>query len=409
MVDNNETNRLVLSEQLKSWGCYFDEASSGAEALDKLRAAAAEGRSFDIAIVDMQMPKMDGEILGRKIKEDSAIKDTILVMLTSIGRRGDAARMKEIGFSAYLSKPVKQSQLHDCLATVLGIKTTEKDDPSKHFVTRHTIAEVQTGKLQILLAEDNEMNQKVAVNILKKMGHRVVVANNGKEAVKAFEDGNYDLILMDGQMPEMDGFEATSEIRKKENGTDQHIPIVAFTAHAMKGDREKFISSGMDDYITKPLIREFFVEVITRCVKKTEKLKLEPGKQEAKRSVCILVAEDNPVNQKLAKVVLTKAGYQVEVANNGKEAIEKFTGSPGVFDLILMDVQMPEVGGLEATMTLRDKGYDKIPIVAMTAHEMKSDRTKCFEAGMDDYITKPIKKELVFEMVEKWVFDKEVS
>ncbi len=253
VVDDNETNRLVLKEYLKSWDCRFDEASSGAEALDKLREAAAGGHAFSIAIIDMHMPQMDGETLGRKIREDSELSDTILVMLTSIGQRGDAARMSEIGFAAYLNKPVKQSQLYDCLVTVAGRKTAGKDGPSEPIVTRHSIAEAQKGKLLILLAEDNEVNQKVAANILKKMGHSVVVANNGKETLEAVEDGKHDLILMDVQMPVMDGLEATREIRKGERETGTRIPIIALTAHAMKGDREKFIGAGMDGYMTKPI------------------------------------------------------------------------------------------------------------------------------------------------------------
>ena len=217
-VDDNETNRLVLKEQLKSWDCRFDEAARGAEALDKLREAAADGYPFDIAILDMQMPEMDGETLGRKIKETPDIKETILVMLTSVGHRGDAARMQKIGFSGYLNKPVKQSQFYDCLATVLGRKAVGKDGPLQPLVTRHSIVENRGAKLLILLAEDNVMNQKVAASMLKKMGHNVVVAYNGKEAVQAFEDKKYDLILMDGQMPVMDGLEATKEIRKIETG-----------------------------------------------------------------------------------------------------------------------------------------------------------------------------------------------
>jgi len=283
-VDDNETNRLVLREQLKSWDCHFDEASSGAEALDKLREASAEGRPFSIAILDMQMPEMDGETLGQKIKEDPDIKGTILVIHTSVGQRGDAARMQQIGFAAYLTKPVKQSQLYDCLAMVAGRKAVGKDESSEPIVTRHSLAEAQKGRLRIMLAEDNEINQMVAANILKKMGHSVVVANNGQEAVQAFEDGQYDFIAMDGQMPVMDGLEATREIRKKERGTNRRIPIVALTAHAMKGDRERFLAAGMDDYMTKPINPE---ELSVKLEKWTNKENGVPSSEkEAEEKVC---------------------------------------------------------------------------------------------------------------------------
>ncbi len=297
-VDDNKTKRLVLKEQLKSWDCHFDEASSGAEALDKLRKAAAEGHPFDIAILDMQMPEMDGETLGRKIKEDPDIKATILVMLTSIGQRGDAARMKEIGFSAYLTKPVKQSQLYDCLATVLGIKTAGKDGLSESIVTRHSVAEARAEKFQILLAEDNAMNQKVATNILKKMGHNVVVANNGKEAVEAVEKSEFDLVFMDGQMPVMDGLEAAKEIRKRERSTGTHIPIIALTAHAMKGDREKFLAVGMDDYITKPVKRDMFFEVIARVMKESN------GAMSSEKEVTEMAEQSLPIDMKEALEVM---------------------------------------------------------------------------------------------------------
>ena len=286
-VDDNETNRLVLRDQLESWGCHFNEAPSGTEALGKLHTAATEGCPFDIAILDMQMPEMDGETLGRQIKKDPDIKDTILVMLTSMGHRGDAARMKKIGFSAYLNKPVKQSHLYECLTTVLGKKGAGEDGHSESIVTRHSIAEAQTNKLQILLAEDNEMNQKVATNILKKMGHSVVIANNGKEAVEAVKENEFALVLMDGQMPVMDGLEATKEIRRLEQGSrlrppaadfgvasrsrrPVRIPIVALTAHAMKGDREIFLAAGMDDYITKPVKRDVLSEVIDKVMQEKD-------------------------------------------------------------------------------------------------------------------------------------------
>ena len=188
----------------------------------------------------------------------------------------------------------------------------------------------------------------------------------------------------------------------------------------MERDAKKCEEAGFDGFLSKPVNRKKMYQMVEKIFEKKKdegkKDKADGHKimtqysarEEMKHSVTILLAEDNPVNQKLAKIMLTKAGYQVEVANNGREAVEKFSKSPEDFDLIFMDVQMPEMDGMEATQTIRNKGFDTIPIVAMTAHAMKGDREKCLEAGMDDYTTKPIKREIVFGILEKWVFNRKV-
>jgi signal transduction histidine kinase/DNA-binding response OmpR family regulator/HPt (histidine-containing phosphotransfer) domain-containing protein/HAMP domain-containing protein len=266
VVDDNATNRQVVTEQLGSWGCHTEEASGGLQALDRLRQALAEGRRFDIAILDMQMPEMDGEMLGRKIKEDPDLKDTILVMLSSMGHPGDAAYMREIGFAAYLTKPVKQSHLYDCLATVTGRKIEERSKATeKPLVTRHSLAEGRKRKVRVLVAEDNITNQQVALNILEKLGLRADAVADGREAVKAVETVPYDLVLMDVQMPEMDGFAATREIRNSKSDI-RNVPIIAMTALAMKGDRERCLEAGMDDYISKPIEPQQLVKKIETWV-----------------------------------------------------------------------------------------------------------------------------------------------
>ena len=310
MVDDHSINRLVFRVYLESWGCRFDEAENGNQALSKLRDAANRGDPFYLGILDMQMPEMSGETLGLKIKGDPAIRDMPLIMATSVGQRGDAERLKRAGFAAFLTKPVKKTVLFDCLRIVLGLKDDPSKDAAKQIITGFTIEESRVDekksdrKLRILLAEDNMMNQKVAKNMLKKMGHSVVVANNGAEAMKAYEESEFDLILMDGQMPVMDGLEASRRIRELEveaqsskveaqsskveaqssklkgeslGGEEsdvgfqgatrlEHVPIIAVTANAMKGDRERFLASGMDDYITKPLKRKVLEEAIGRVI-----------------------------------------------------------------------------------------------------------------------------------------------
>ncbi len=265
IVDDNATNRLVLSEQLTSWGARHAQAEGASQALELLRAAHAQGDPFRIAVLDMQMPEMDGESLGKSIKSDPDLRDTILVMMTSMGRRGDAKRLEGVGFSAYLTKPVKQSQLYDCLATVIGVAVAEAGASEVSLITRHTISEARRLKVRILLVEDNLTNQQVAQGILGKLGFSADIAGNGSEAIKALESIVYDLVFMDVQMPVMDGFEATIAIRSGKTAVlNPGIPIVAMTAHAMKGDRERCIAAGMDDYIPKPISPKSLAGILDR-------------------------------------------------------------------------------------------------------------------------------------------------
>jgi CheY-like chemotaxis protein len=253
-VDDNATNRCVLQKQLTSWGCRIENASDGFQALDLLHSAVAENDPFEIAILDMQMPEMDGETLGRQITKDQRIKNTILVMMTSMGERGDVKRMEKIGFSAYLTKPVKMSKLHDCLAMITGANQKAAKRRHKAIVTKYSLAELKKQNVRILLAEDNLVNQKVAIKFFGKMGYNVDVAANGKEAIAALSIHKFDIVFMDCQMPQMDGYEATGEIRNADSPVlDHNVPVVAMTANAMKGDREKCIKAGMDDYLAKPI------------------------------------------------------------------------------------------------------------------------------------------------------------
>ncbi|MCX6564127.1 MAG: PAS domain S-box protein [Candidatus Aminicenantes bacterium] len=276
VVDDNATNRQVLAEQLESWGVRHAETESAAGAVDMLRAARAEGDPFRIAITDMQMPEMDGESLGRAIKADPAFGDTHLVMMSSLGKRGDAKRLKDIGFSAYLTKPVKQSQLYDCLAMVLGGGAEPDKTPDTALVTRHTLHEARRRNVRILLAEDNPTNQQVAQSILEKLGFGADVVPNGRKAIQALETIRYDIVLMDVQMPEMDGFEATRAIRSGKTGVpNPGIPIIAMTAHAMKGDRELCLQAGMDDYITKPIAPQALAEALEKWMDKAQEQQLK--------------------------------------------------------------------------------------------------------------------------------------
>jgi CheY-like chemotaxis protein len=254
IVDDNATNRFVLQRQLTSWGCRIESASSGVPALEQLHGALDENDPFDIAILDMRMPEMDGETLGKKIKNDRRLKDIRLVMMTSVGQRGDATRLEQVGFSAILIKPVKMSKLHDYLSTLSGTKhqrSTPCDLPV--IEAKHGFAEKQKHDASILIAEDNFLNQKVATNFLDVLGYDFDVVSNGHQAITALSKKPYSMVLMDCQMPEMDGFQATGEIRNPASRVLNHqIPIIAMTANAMRGDREACIKAGMDDYLAKP-------------------------------------------------------------------------------------------------------------------------------------------------------------
>jgi CheY-like chemotaxis protein/nitrogen-specific signal transduction histidine kinase/HPt (histidine-containing phosphotransfer) domain-containing protein len=263
IVDDSPTNREILAAQLNAWGTRSEETSDGPGALIALARARDAGDPFAAVILDMQMPGMDGEDLARAIKTDPTLAQTILVLMTSIGNRGDARHMEELGFAAYLVKPARQSDLFDCLATVLaGASATQ---PVRPIVTRHAIREMRRGSLRILLAEDNITNQQVALGILRKLGLHADAVANGAEAVSALETIPYDLVLMDVQMPTMDGFEATLHIRDRQSTVLNHnVPIVAMTAHAMQGDRERCLEAGMNDYVTKPVSPQALSEALAR-------------------------------------------------------------------------------------------------------------------------------------------------
>ena len=261
VVDDNATNRHILREMLLAWQMSPALAESGPEALVLLEQANAEGTPFSLILLDAQMPGMDGFSVVESIKQDARLAKSVIVMLTSGGFRGDAAKCRELGIQGYLTKPIKRSDLLEGIKAVLGSQTAAAASPA--LVTIHSLRESR-GRLRILLAEDNHVNQVLAVRLLEKRGHVVVVAGNGKEALEALNKQAFDLVLMDVQMPEMDGLQTTAAIRKGEMKGGKHIPIVAMTAHAMARDKERCLDAGMDDYITKPIRPEQLDDVLNR-------------------------------------------------------------------------------------------------------------------------------------------------
>ncbi|MCX5723419.1 MAG: response regulator [Nitrospirae bacterium] len=287
VVDDREINRRVFELYLLKWGLHSTLAESGEVALQLMREAVAQGIPYDMAIIDSDMAGMNGLQVAQAIYAGPALRSTRMVLLSSAGRRGDAKAAEAAGVAGYLTKPVRESHLHDCLAAVMGLRRGQPGSggagavgaPGQGLVTRHVLAEAKrkTG-IRLLLAEDNVANQKVAIYMLEKMGYRVDVVANGMEALEATARIAYSAVLMDCQMPEMDGFAATRAIRLREAGLGTgdgyspalRLPIIAMTANAMKGDRERCLETGMDEYISKPVKPQDLAQVLASLLEPFE-------------------------------------------------------------------------------------------------------------------------------------------
>lgn len=267
IVDDNRTNRRILEGLVTRWGMHATAVSDADKALTALTAARESNEPFGLILTDMHMPKMDGFGLVQEIKQRPDLSTSTIMMLTSGGQRGDAARCGELGISAYLVKPVRQAELREAISRVLAPKDHIGVAP---MITERVLQDHPDPRntLHILLAEDNLVNQKLATRLLEKRGHRVVLAVNGKRALSALEKTAFDLVLMDVQMPEMDGLEATQKLREHEKTTGKHQPVVAMTALVMKGDRERCIAAGMDGYLSKPIRPQELDEVLDAYIVK---------------------------------------------------------------------------------------------------------------------------------------------
>ncbi len=251
VVDDNRTNLRILNAIFKRWEMKPTLVEGGEAALLRLSEAQGAGEPFLLVVTDMHMPEMDGFALIERIRQRPELCTAIVIMLTSAGYRGDALRCQALGISAYLLKPIRQSELCDAITQALGEPDPKGKSP---LITRYSLGDSQRPStiLRILLAEDSPVNQRVASRLLEKRGHRVQVVA-GREALAVLETETFDLVFMDIQMPEIDGLEVTAEIRKKERDGPRHLPVIALTAHAMKGDRERCLAAGMDGYLSKPI------------------------------------------------------------------------------------------------------------------------------------------------------------
>jgi CheY-like chemotaxis protein len=255
IIDDHESNRCILTKILERWQMLPEAAASGAEGLKRMEEAVASGRPYRLVLLDQLMAGLDGFEVLRHVRGQASLRDTPIMMLTSGDQSTARAKCVELGVATCLLKPVKPSLLLQSVRQLLSMPAARAPAPAGRPFQ---------AQLHILLAEDNRVNQKVASSMLEKAGHRVVVADNGAEAVAKWRQGDFDLILMDVQMPDVDGFEAARRIRLEEQTSGGHVPIIAVTAHAMAGDRDRCLEVGMDDYLTKPIRREELLDLLER-------------------------------------------------------------------------------------------------------------------------------------------------
>ncbi len=388
IVDDNSVNRHIYTELLSSWQVDSEAVDSGEKALEVLRSGAEQQRPYQLALVDFFMPGMDGEVLGKTIKADPLIRETILIMLTSGSKPGAAGHLKELGFTAYLEKPVKRALLMETLSIAWA---GHKEGKTSGMISRQVLNELRAKEdsayheikgrgdkfhARILLVEDNEINQDVAMETLRQLGCTVELANNGQEAVNMVKDNSYDLILMDCQMPVMSGFEATKEIREIESvistdlaGPVSPVPIVAMTAGAMRGDRERCLASGMDDYLSKPFSREELIRILYKYCdisvtthKRVEKILIVDDSE-----LIVLILEE--------EIKLKFPLISVKSTTNSVHACVLI----GSFlpDILITDLYMPEMDGLDIIKFVRkEPRYNNIQVIVITSSEMDNEKVK---------------------------------
>jgi CheY-like chemotaxis protein len=377
IVDDNETNRFILNKTISAWGMHVHEAMSGPHALSILEKDA----DFDLVLLDHEMPEMDGLDLARRIRSDGRFDSLKMIMLSSAGRF-DFEAQSALAISAATTKPVRQSRLFELLLKIFD----EQVGASAGVADADVAAEAARICRKILVVEDNLDNQNLVKNILLKSGYSVEIVGDGLAAVNASKEFRYSLILMDVQMPVMDGFEATLRIREWElQNNVERTPIIALTAHALEGYREKCLENQMDDYITKPLRKQVLFDTIDKW--------LDPRP-------CILVVDDAIENRMLIENYLKEYRDRLRLicAANGEEALAVCRHR--TVALIFLDMEMPLLNGYEAAPAIRRLSHmKKTPIVALTAHSGPEEIRKCTQAGCTSYLSKPVHKQDILQQL----------
>ncbi len=417
IVDDTAVNRDIMVRQLAPWGVQTKTAVSAAEGLMILRQASRAGQAIDAVLLDHNMPEMSGIDLLAILRADPRLRSLKILLCSSSGVGSLKDELVGVEVDGFLHKPLRHTTLLTRLAEMLGGAIED----SSALPSAPAEPATPARRLRILVAEDNQVNQQVATGLITKLGHRVDIAANGREAVEAICNLPYDLILMDVQMPEMDGFEATAAIRRL-NGGRADVPIIAMTANAMEGDPQKCLAAGMDDYIAKPVDRRKLANAIGYwSARRSGGAELAPAavveavpepmpqpvpepvaepKQDHRRA--ILVVEDDPISRRILAGLLKEEGRDIDTAVNGTEAVEAAKRRP--YDAILMDIQMPEMDGFAATRAIRalPTPSGATPVIAMTADADLLQGEEWRDCGMIDFVTKPINRKQVNEKLEHW-------
>jgi CheY-like chemotaxis protein len=356
VVDDNATNRRILLDMLANWSLRPRAAAGVEEAVGMLRSAFREGRPFEVVLTDANMPDLDGFDLAERVRDDPELASTVLMMLTSGSRPEDLTRCEELGVVRHMTKPVKQSELLDAIVAAIGADSGERprEDPDGRARP--------TRPLRILLAEDSEINRRLAVALLEQPGHTVVSAKNGREALDALETESFDVVLMDVQMPEMDGLEVTRRIREREGSTGGHVPIVALTAHALKGDRERCLKAGMDGYVAKPIRPEelfLTIESVTgdaAGVHWEEALEALGGNRKLLDIISRAALEESPrLLQDLRNSIAAGDAAALRIAAHSLRGGFRYFGQSQATDLAARLERMGETGNLEEAGELLDR------------------------------------------------------
>ena len=420
IVDDIDVNLSLIKETLQAAGMIVDGVSNGGDALQQLRNQLLMGEPYQLAVIDYLMPEMDGETLATHIREDPALAETKLVMLTSAGGIGYGRRFREAGFSAYLAKPVRAHELLQLLGLLLAEQESGNSDmifTIDHLVSRRATEAFAWRNLRlrnprVLLTEDNRVNQTLTTELLESAGCQVFLAQDGQSALDTLRDAPMDLVLMDCEMPLMDGFTASRILTGwKRSGIIADVPIIALTGNALEGDKERCLEAGMQDYLSKPLRKNQLFRLLAKWLPHHVIKDTHPSviRFDGYR---LLLVEDNRINAMMAEEMLKDLGFStITLARHGKEAVEAVKSQE--FDIILMDCMMPEMDGYVATERIlrwfAANQFKCPPILAMTANAMKGDRERCLAAGMQDYIAKPVKRHALQSVLARWLIPVECT